>query len=387
MSDDIEALGGLATGALIAGAIDRERGAKGEAHGACLNCETPLHGRFCDNCGQPAHVHRTLGHVFEEFLHGVLHFDTKAWRTIPLLLFKPGKLTRDYVHGKRARYIAPFALFLFTVFVMFFTFGFMGQPEFDDSAFRVQTKAEEIAAAKKDVAEKEQELVQAERMLASAQRDRTSKPGAIGELSGEVAGAKAALSAAQAELKVEEAQPEDDRTAVPGVRPSNGTWQDNIRYSVESGQMNVNIGSKTLNERGRKALLNPDLTLYKMQQKAYKLSFLLVPLSLPFLWLLFPFRRSVTLYDHTVFALYSLSFMSLLFVALALTWRWGGSSGMQIAATAFGIIPPIHMYLQLKGAYALGWLSALWRTFWLLIFSQIVVAIFFALIIVLGIVD
>ena len=39
----------------------------------------------------PAHLHRTLGHMIEEFLHGILHFDTRAWRTLPLLAWKPGK--------------------------------------------------------------------------------------------------------------------------------------------------------------------------------------------------------------------------------------------------------------------------------------------------------
>lgn len=387
MGDDIEALGGLATGSLIAGAIDRERGVKGEAHGSCLNCETPLHGNFCETCGQPGHVHRTLGHVFEEFLHGVLHFDTKAWRTLPLLVFKPGKLTRDYVYGKRARYIAPFALFLFTVFLMFFVFGFMSTPDFNDGdAFKAQTKAEEVAEAKKELADAQRELAAAERALTSARNNPNTQPGEIGELSGEVSARKAAVGVAEGAIQIAEAEPEDD-PADPNVRPSNGTWQDNLRFSVESGNLNINMGSETLNARARKALLNPDLTLYKMQQKAYKLSFLLVPLSLPFLWLLFPFRRRVTLYDHTVFALYSLSFMSLLFVAMALIYRLGGTSGTAIAGTMFAFIPPIHMYLQLKGAYALGWLSALWRTFWLVTFSQIVLVLYMCIIIFLGMVD
>jgi hypothetical protein len=385
MSDDVEALGGLVTGSLIAREIDRSRGAAGEAHGACLNCGAALHGRFCQNCGQPGHVHRTLGHVFEEFLHGVLHFDTKAWRTLPLLLFKPGKLTRDYVYGKRARYIAPFAIFLFTIFVMFFTFGFMGMPDLGGDAFRADTKAEEIAEARADLAKAERDLAEQERALASARNDPSSEPGDIGGLEGELAASRVAVEVARGALEVAEARPDDD-PADPDVRQSDGTWQDNIRYAVESGQLNINIGTPTLNERARKALLNPDLTLYKMQQKAYKLSFLLVPLSLPFLWLLFPFRRSITLYDHTVFALYSLSFMSLLFVTMALLYRFGGTVGVQ-AAQLLLLVPPIHMYLQLKGAYALGWASALWRTFWLVTFSQIVVALYLCIIIVLGVVD
>lgn len=386
MADEIEALGGLATGALIAGSIDRDRGNVGDVHAACLNCGTRLHGRFCETCGQPAHVHRTLSHVFEEFLHGVLHFDTKAWRTLPLLVFKPGKLTREYVHGKRARFIAPFALFLFTVFVMFFVFGFMGMPEFDGEAFKETTKAEAVAEARQDLAKAERKLATKQRALASARKDASSEPGDIGELQGDVAAAEAEVGVARGAIEIAEARPEEDPDAHPEIRKPNGTWQDNIRYSVESGSLNINMGTPEFNAKARKALLNPDLTLYKIQQKAYKLSFLLIPLSLPFLWLLFPFRRSVTLYDHTVFALYSLSFMSLLFVIMALLYRFGASAGEQIAGLLF-LVPPVHMYAQLKGAYSLGWFSALWRTFWLLIFSMIVLTIYVTIIVFLGMVD
>ena len=100
------------------------RAAGEHVHGACPNCGAELHGEFCSACGQPAHLHRTLGHMVEEFLHGILHFDTRAWRTLPLLVFRPGTLTREYIHGKRARYISPLAMFLLLIFTMFAVFAF-----------------------------------------------------------------------------------------------------------------------------------------------------------------------------------------------------------------------------------------------------------------------
>ena len=93
MSGEFEAAGALATAGLAAGAIEgREGGQQGE--GGCANCGAPLQGAYCHACGQAAHPHRSLVHVFEEFLHGILHFDTKAWRTLPMLAFRPGTLTR-----------------------------------------------------------------------------------------------------------------------------------------------------------------------------------------------------------------------------------------------------------------------------------------------------
>ena len=91
------------------------------AHGVCLNCGTALIGEFCHACGQNGHVHRTLGSIGHDLLHGVFHFEGKIWRTLPMLVAHPGSLTRRYIDGERARFVSPLALFLFFVFLMFAT--------------------------------------------------------------------------------------------------------------------------------------------------------------------------------------------------------------------------------------------------------------------------
>ena len=122
---------------------------------------------------------------------------------------------------------------------------------------------------------------------------------------------------------------------------------------AKSGEVNVNTGFPELDARIVHSLENPDLALYKTQQAAYKFSFLLVPISLPFMWLLFIWKRGLTLYDHAVFVLYSLSFASLVFVIVALTasvpWlAWLGGTICSASACR------LHMFFHLKGAYALG---------------------------------
>lgn len=108
----------------------------------------------------------------------------------------------------------------------------------------------------------------------------------------------------------------------------------------------------SLDQLMRRALANPDLALYKLKNAAYKFSFMLVPLSLPFLWLLFLRRRGTTAYDHAVFSLYSLSFMSLFAVALVLLSRT--RIGTQVAPLLFATVPPAHLYLQVRDTYGLG---------------------------------
>ena len=83
---------------------------------------------------------------FHDFLHGVLHFDGKLWRTLPLLAWKPGALTRRYIDGQRASFISPMALFLFSVFLMFAVLNSVGSAPFSfggDGGFKVETSMKE----------------------------------------------------------------------------------------------------------------------------------------------------------------------------------------------------------------------------------------------------
>ena len=127
---EFEAVGDVVTGATIGRAVEPkagEPGADGHTHEPnCLNCGTLLQGDFCHACGQHAHVHRTLTAFFHDLVHGVLHFEGKIWRTLPMLAWRPGELTRRYVDGQRATFVSPIALFLFSVFLMFATVSFFG---------------------------------------------------------------------------------------------------------------------------------------------------------------------------------------------------------------------------------------------------------------------
>jgi hypothetical protein len=105
----------------------------------------------------------------------------------------------------------------------------------------------------------------------------------------------------------------------------------------------------------------------------------------PFLWLLFLHRRryrQYKAYDHVVFVTYSIAFMSLGFIALSLLRRLGLGDGL--VGLAIFLVPPIHMYRQLRGAYQLSRFSALWRAFLLLNFALIAAGLFLTLLLALG---
>jgi hypothetical protein len=86
----------------------------------CLNCGTVSTGRYCANCGQAADVHvPSTGELIHEALEGITHSDSRLWRTLCLLWFKPGKLTQEFVAGRRAAYLPPFRLYL-VLSILFF---------------------------------------------------------------------------------------------------------------------------------------------------------------------------------------------------------------------------------------------------------------------------
>ncbi|WP_246000966.1 DUF3667 domain-containing protein [Pontibacter diazotrophicus] len=89
----------------------------------CPNCGYSFEevNNYCPNCGQENHdLNVPVKHLIVEFLEGTIHYDTKTWRTIKYLLFRPGLLTEKFNIGQRAAYVPPFRLYVFVSIVFFF---------------------------------------------------------------------------------------------------------------------------------------------------------------------------------------------------------------------------------------------------------------------------
>ena len=79
----------------------------------CKNCGHPLDNKFCPQCGQSASTERfTAKHLVHEFMHGFFHIDHGIIYTAKALFQNPGKMLRDYLHGKRKDYFNPFTFIL-----------------------------------------------------------------------------------------------------------------------------------------------------------------------------------------------------------------------------------------------------------------------------------
>ena len=327
---------------------------------ACLNCGEAPTREYCGQCGQKAHVHRTLSAFWHDLLHGVLHLEGKTWRTLPLLAWRPGELTRRYVEGERAKFVSPMAMFLFGIFLMFAVFNSIGGAFVVTALPQEQVERIQQLNTRSEVIRSQSEALQRERARLQTLRQATD---AVDVQLAELARSGEAVEASRRELGLRAAGQPGNLTPRSGPADTGWSWLD---YALDKFDK------------------NPSLMLYKLQSNAYKFSWVLVPLSVPLLALLFIWGRRPRplLYDHTVFVTYSISFVTLLLIVLSLArvagmWEDGV---LLILAT----VVPVHMFRQLKAAYRLSWLGALWRTVALALFSLLVFALFLLMLITLG---
>jgi hypothetical protein len=116
-------------------------------HDGCANCEAPLAGQYCALCGQRAGGRMiTLWELLQEVSEVLTTLDSRLWRTLEYLLLRPGRLTADYLKGRRARYAPPLRLFLGASLIFFFTMA-VGE-RFDlDNSIKVQIGDEAASVA------------------------------------------------------------------------------------------------------------------------------------------------------------------------------------------------------------------------------------------------
>ena len=112
-------LEGISTKDLSLEAIDEDI-KEGKDELDCLNCASPLQGPYCHNCGQPdRHFIRFFPKVLWEMINEAFDLDSKVLRTLMPLLFYPGRLSMEYIAGRRARYVNPLRLYII-LSVLFF---------------------------------------------------------------------------------------------------------------------------------------------------------------------------------------------------------------------------------------------------------------------------
>ena len=86
----------------------------------CKNCDATLDGPYCPACGQRnVDLERPFLELAREILKETFDVDGRAWRTLKTLFAQPGRLTSEFLAGKRKTYTPPLRLYIF-ISVSFF---------------------------------------------------------------------------------------------------------------------------------------------------------------------------------------------------------------------------------------------------------------------------
>jgi len=316
---------------------------------ACLNCGTELLGPFCYYCGQPdKNLMRFFPALLRELLEDTFDFDSRFLRTIKPLLFRPGKLTRDYLDGKRFRYVPPLRLYIFSSLAFFFL-------------------AAMITNFSISIDDDDDDLVVAPVQLDTEQRQALDD--ALDELDPQVAKeARQAISELQ--------QGQADETAEPAVDEEKDTiningepWDRETNPFIiplmpdwVNDWVNDEIGDSP--QKGRQIEKNPNLIMDKIFDVLPATMFVLLPLVALLLkfWYLFAKKYYV---EHLIYALHNHAFV---FVILLITigansyagWLEPDEEGVVSSIVGFLDVAvliwiPVYMLLSLKRVYRQGW--------------------------------
>ena len=127
----------------------------------CLNCGGRLRGQYCGTCGQRSRSRLiSLWELISDAFGDLLELDSRLWQTLVPLLIRPGRLTHDYLQGRRARYMPPFRMYL-VLSLLFFVIAFFDPNDELGLLFEPEpeTTAEQEAAETADAAEQAQEVI------------------------------------------------------------------------------------------------------------------------------------------------------------------------------------------------------------------------------------
>ncbi|MGD8385084.1 MAG: DUF3667 domain-containing protein [Lysobacterales bacterium] len=330
----------------------------------CLNCGTPLKGPYCYFCGQPdRNFVRFFPALVRDLMEDFLDLDSRFIRTFKPLLFHPGRLTRDFLSGRRYRYTPPLRLYMF-LSIAFFLLAAL----FSTDALTIDSKGGTRSPERGFhimLDDKDKAPIDVKR----AESGEATTPQAEGARKGE----QPFFDTKAFQFNGKPWDRETNPVAISWLpRWINDRINDEIEHSPEKAE--------EINK-------NPDLIIDKVFDILPVSMFILLPVvALIFkFWYLFSKRYYV---EHLIFALHNHAF---LFVCLILILLLDGSGDLLNAAghhgaaaaaswaiTAIAVWIPIYLLVSLRTVYRQGWMLTLGK-FTVIGISYLVLLSFFTI--------
>lgn len=392
--------------------------------GVCANCETTLQGPVCHNCGQvDDEYHRPVHGLASEIFEGLTALDGRVLRTLPALLFRPGRLTRAFLKGKRARYMPPFRLYIIASLIFFLLI-----PGFDGLADAMQSGANgldpaERAAAMQEVEDQLQERVaegtltereaeQARSTLAMAEFWSSEASGRGGTQTADSARAPPDQAAAESSTPDESLDvgagdaPTQTGESVPDRETSGGQADDNSRgFNFGEGGDPESIRRlfapedfdepapekswplpvrRYLGDRFAEVAADPGGWLEAVTDWIPRIMFVMVPVYAALLTLIYLWRRGFYFFDHLIV---SLHVHSALFLTMAILMVASNLIGAGWAWLILIVYSNLYLYRVHRVVYGRARFTSVLRTlvmdmlyFFVLLFGFIAVLLLGALV-------
>lgn len=313
---------------------------------ACRNCGEPVHRKYCGACGQLAtNYHRPIFSLLAEILGDFLSLDGRVAHTIPALLFNPGHITRLYLDGKRQRFVPPFRLYLLASFLFFLTLFSFGETHgwFQSRVATVASQTNGVSSSAEVV---------------TPEPPATPDAGLIGDDGNHLE---------WSEVLDEEGNVDRDYVKERLSGDASGGEADNRLVDV------LVDGAADVYE-------NQQLFFAAIKNWAPRLALGLTPALILCLILVFPFRRSIYIYDHVITALHFQTWLyfvtTLSFLLLWVGQGWGG--------WVVSIVMPIYLYRLMRRVYGAGHFLGVVRAVFIIIMLSILLGVWFFGVLVLS---
>lgn len=319
MSEELETAGAISLG----GFFRRGKHAETLPIGTpCPNCATPLKGAWCYQCGQLGEdFHRSAAKLVLESFREFIDIDNRIWRTLPDLMFRPGRLTRSYLDGHRAPQVPPLRLFLVVLLALFLVGLNSGSIVVPDLKLPASKDAK----------------LNSEEAIKRIQSDKDIAPADKQEIINDIKNAQVEL----------------------GNRKSNA--------QIQLDDNKADATAKWFTAHVKNALAHQGQFWQAVQNWAERFAVLLLPLSAILLTILFIFQRRFFIFDHIIFSMHSLSFLCLLLTAM---FAWNHYLPIKLGGWPL-VAAPVHLFAHMRGVYQTGVFGTLLRMFLLFIGSII----------------
>ena len=301
---------------------------------SCLNCGASLGGQYCGSCGQRARSRLiSLWELISEAFGDLFELDSRLWQTLVPLLIRPGKLTREYLRGRRARFMPPFRSYL-VLSVVFFLVAFFDPREEFSVLFEPAAPATEEGQAADQSAEQ-------------------IRKGVLEDLAEEgIIVGGGALS--------------DDPDDSDGINVSISTDVEDVKCNIddlESANMPIWLASRVTPERlqlmcERVAADDGRAMFEKLRDNVPAALFVLLPLMALVLKIIYPLSKRYYV-EHLLFVVHYHAFFFLLLTLQILFARLAALIGIPDDATdvvmiGAAIYVPVYLFRSMQHVYGQG---------------------------------